>query len=130
MRRENKVKRILFLHSRNDLLKEITAYTENAKKITLHCSNVKEMDFKCWKRIKEMLSVEDWLMQHFFSLRDKNVTIEVYDYNSINQKNVVKNDKERDCGNIKIYNKQSDTSSILFNFVKQLNDGKDTDNLS
>ncbi|RDU59580.1 hypothetical protein [Helicobacter sp. MIT 14-3879] len=130
MRRENKVKRILFLHSRNDLLREITTCTENARKITLHCSNFKEMDSKCWIRTKEMLSLEDWLIQHFFSLRDKNVTIEVYDYNSINQKNVVKNDKERDCGNIKIYNKQSDTSSILFNFVKQLNDGKDIDNLS
>ncbi len=130
MMRENKVKRILFLHSRNDLLGEITACTQNARKITLHCSNFKEIDSKCLVRTKEMLSLEDWLVQHFFSLRDKNVTIEVYDYNSINQKNVVKNNQETGCRNIKIYNKQSDTSSILFNFVRQLNDGKDIDNLS
>lgn len=130
MMRENKVKRILFLHSRNDLLREITACTQKARKITLHCSNFKEIDSKCLIRTKEMLSLEDWLVQHFFSLRDKNVTIEVYDYNSINQKNVVKNDQERDCRNIKIYNKQNDTSNILFNFVRQLNDGEDIDNLS
>ncbi len=130
MMKENNVKRILFLHNRNDLLREITAYTQNAKKIALYCSNFKEIDAKCLIRTKERLSLEDWLVQHFFSLRDKEVTIEVYDYNSINQKNIVKNNQERDCGNIKIYNKQNDTSSILFNFVKQLNGGKDIDNLS
>ena len=35
MMKENNVKRILFLHNRNDLLREITAYTQNAKKIAL-----------------------------------------------------------------------------------------------
>ncbi|MCX2683839.1 hypothetical protein OQH60_08165, partial [Campylobacter sp. MIT 21-1685] len=128
MMEENKAKRIVFLHNRNELIREITACTQNATKITLHCSNFKEINSKCLIRTKESFCLEDWLIQHFLSLRDKEV--EVYDYKSINQENVVKNNQERDYRNIKIYNKQSEASSIVFNFVKQLNDGKDIDDLS
>lgn len=62
MMKGNNVKRILFLHNRNDLLREITAYTQNAKKIALYCSNFKEIDAKYLNKTKDMLSIEDWLI--------------------------------------------------------------------
>lgn len=117
MGKENKVKRMLFLHRLQDLFSAIESSTKNARKITLYCSNF---------NLDSNIGLESWLKNHFLML--KNIEIEIYNYNNINQKNM--NNDIKNYKNIHIYNKQNDTSNILFNFVKQLNDGKNINNLS
>ncbi|RDU61694.1 hypothetical protein CQA53_09850, partial [Helicobacter didelphidarum] len=116
-----KIKKISLICQKNKLINEITTYTKNAKKIALHCSNFHKPK-NIYSPVEE-LALEDWLWKYLSGL--KGIEVEIHNYNSINQENITKSSKEERNKNLIIYNKKSELSDILFNFVKQLNKDKD-----
>ncbi|TQR53119.1 hypothetical protein [Campylobacter troglodytis] len=124
--------KISLIHSKDELLQVITKHTKKAQKIVLHCSNFDKISFVN-NAYKATLSLNEWLILHLQELqsRQSKPTIEVHNYGSIDKNSVFSNLLKQE-NTLTIYEKQSDNAinDILYNFVKELNGGKNTDNLS
>lgn len=124
--------KISLIHSRDELLRVITKHTKNVKKIVLHCSNFDKVYFLN-NSDKTTASLDEWLKSHLQELLNKpnKPTIEVHNYGSIDE-NSIFGDSPKKENILTIYEKQSYNAinDILYNFVKELNGGKNTDNLS
>ena len=141
---KDSIERVAFLTNRASLAREVDSYLNNASKISLYYPNfkktnlislqVKDYDKNYFTQTNENLAFEDWLLYRFFALlKNKDIAIEIYDYTSINYENL---NNTTQCyyldsngklhtnptlTSIKIHNKISNSSQILYKFVKMLN---------
>lgn len=126
-----------YVYNQQDLIKLIKNHCEEAKKIDLYTCDFltnDSIDFthSIYFSYDKKESLNGWLKDYLFTLANKNIKIEVYNYRSIDDKNLEeknefyldhkgeKYDNEKE-NTLKIISKQNDNSKILYDFINYLN---------
>ena len=121
---------IKFIYTQEDLLKIIQEYSKNAKTIKFYCSN-----FESYHNNKTS-DFEFRFVRHLLVLASQKINIEVFNYNSLDIKNIIAQSSQRTYylkhnlkisnatidNSICVHNMQTAESNILFNFVESLCD--------
>ena len=126
-----------YICNQQDLIKLIENHCKEAKKIDLYTCNFLSQDFvnfmsNPYLAYEKEKSLNEWLKKYLLSLAKENVEIQVYNYHSIDEKNLdtenefYLDDKGEKYYNkqentIKIIEKQNDNSKILYDFIHYLN---------